>query len=166
MRDPRFTNSMGRWRTKSLFYELTLEDKSEVLFTLKEEDHEGFVSLYRLYMEMADLGEHRFAQKHLGGWSHWIEIANASWFKSYIDSWREELTAKIRTEAIVGLQEEARTGKARFQALKFLAEKGWETKPKVASARPGRPSDERIKQEAENLNRLRRDILEDHERIN
>ena len=125
----------------------------------------GFPSLYRLYMETGDITEYTFATTYLGGWSHWLELSSASWFKPYIDAWRTELETKIKSDAVKGIREEAASeSKGRLTALKFLAEGGWKAKPVKSGV--GRTTQDKIKREAERLSQVERDILEDHERMN
>jgi hypothetical protein len=95
----KFKNSIGRRLLQALFFETTLADKSQVLFTLKEQDHEGYPSLYRLYMEASDPTEYQFAVSNLDGWSHWTELCAAKWFQPYVEAWRAELAVKLDSEA-------------------------------------------------------------------
>lgn len=163
----KYTNSIGRPLTLGLFFETTGGDKTGVVYTLKDIDHEGYPSLYRLYMEAGDPTEYEFATQHLEGWRHWQMLSNAAWFAEHVDRWRWELELKLRAEAVKRIIEESRNkeSKSKFQANKFLVDGGW--KPPAEARNPvGRPSQERIKQEAERLNQMERDILEDHERLN
>ena len=166
-----YTNLSGRPLTKGLFFETNgSEDKTGVLYTLKDKDHEYegnlYKSLYLLYMEESDLTEFQFANKFLDGWSHWQMIVNATWFKEYIDRWRWELELKVKAEALKRLQNEAKeSSRNAYNANRFLVEGGWI--PRGQAKDPvGRPTQERIKREAERINQLERDILDDHSRIN
>lgn len=90
----KFRNPDGGPRyTKALFFESYLDPKI-ALYSLKDQDHNGYPSLYRLYMEEDDLTEYKFAYKYFDGWDHWMSIANASWFKDYITSWRKDLAMR------------------------------------------------------------------------
>mgnify|MGYP003669052696 CR=1 FL=1 len=44
-------NNMGVQRKKSLFFEECYDDPKDCVFTLKEYDHEGYASLYKLFMK-------------------------------------------------------------------------------------------------------------------
>lgn len=115
----KFRNSNGRRYLQGLFYETTLSDKGTVVYTLKEQDHEvevvdqttgvrerrTYPSLYRLYMEEADITEYTFATKHLDGWSHWQELCSARWFEPFLTAWRDELSRKL--EALYNARMEA-----------------------------------------------------------
>jgi hypothetical protein len=143
---------------------MVLADKSTVSYTLKEHDHEGYKSLYRLYMAERDPTEHRFATKSLEGWSHWLELCECTWFKPYIDAWRLELGIMIQSEALVNIFEEAIApmGKNVFAANKYLIEKGWI--PKDTNTK-GRPSKEMVKSEAIRIAKEEDRITADFERL-
>lgn len=152
--------SGGPWYLRGLFYETTLADKSTVLYTLKDQDHEGYKSLYRLYLEMEDLLEYDFANTHLGGWEHWQQLCNTTWFEPYITRWREELELKVRTEALRTLREDAKSSSRSAAASnRFLLEKGWA--PKV----PGRPTKQAVKDEAQKRAKLLQSFDDDYARI-
>jgi hypothetical protein len=154
----------GRRYLKGLFFEMVLADKSTVSYTLKEHDHEGYPSLYRLYMEERDPTEHRFATKYLEGWSHWLELCECTWFKPHIDAWRLELSIMIQSQALVNIFEEAIApmGKNVFAANKYLIEKGWI--PKDTNTK-GRPSKEMVKSEAIRIAKEEDRITADFERL-
>lgn len=141
-----FRNSMGKRYLRGLFFEESPEDKSACLYTLKREDHLGYISLYRLFMNEGDLTEYRFATKYLDGWSHWQELSQSSWFKPYIEDWRHELEVKVRSLALVSIQAVAAdpSHSASFQANRYLLEGVW--KPAGASKR-GRPTKDEVKAE-------------------
>lgn len=160
-----FYSTSGRALTRGLFWE-TSTDKDTVIYTLKDHPHEGFPSLYELYMDTEDPTEFTFAHEHMAGWSHWQMLVNSTWFKEFVDRWRWELELKIKANALKRLIAESTAGgKNSYATNKFLIEGGWEAK-KDAKNPVGRPTMERIKQEAERLNILEREILDDHARIN
>jgi hypothetical protein len=151
----------GQWLTKALFLETSYGETEYHLYTLKDQDDQdrGLKSLYLLYMAEEDLTEYDFAQKHLGGWEHWQELAQAPWFKRYLNRWRRELELKIKATALKGIINISNAGgKESLSALKFLVEKGWIERPE---GKRGRPTKEEIKHELTNKE------LEEHlERIN
>jgi hypothetical protein len=154
----------GRRYLKGLFFEMVLADKSTVTYTLKDHDHEGYRSLYKLYMAERDPTEYRFATKYLEGWSHWLELCECSWFKPYLERWRSELGIMIQSEALVNIFEEAIApmGKNVFAANKYLLEKGWI--PKDIHTK-GRPSKADVKKEAVRLAQEQDRVTEDFERL-
>jgi len=158
-------NSNVRY-TKALFLEESYSDKSAVLYTLKDVDHNGYPSLYRLYMEMADPLEINFAKTYFEGWEHWQMVANSNWFKSYISRWREELELSMRARALAAIVEAARDDSSKFnyEANKFLLTGGWKGK-EAKESKVGRPTKEAIKREADALFEASKDSLEDFKRL-
>lgn len=161
----KFTNESGTRYTKSLFFETTLADKSTVVYTLKDQDHKGFPSLYRLYMEEGDPFEYRFANKYLQDWTHWLTLCELSWFKPLVTRWREELDLRLKSESLARILDEARSERREaLSANKYLLEKGW--LPKGSSKEQvGRPSKEKIRTEAERLFKEHSRIGDDVERL-
>jgi hypothetical protein len=136
----------GRRYLRALFYEETGEDKSTVLYTLKREDHLGFPSLFRLYMETGDLTEYNFASKYLDGLPHWQELAGQDWFKGYAAAWRSELELRVRASALAAIEAVAKDPDhvSSFQANRYLLEANW--KADKATKR-GRPTSDEVKAE-------------------
>lgn len=120
-------NSQGKRYLRGLFYETTLEDKSTVVYTLKDKDHKGYPSLKRLYLEEEDLSEYNFANKYLDNYEHWLMLVNSLWFKEYLESWREELRLKLEAKYLNKLKEIAEdpeiSKKEAFQATKVLLDR-------------------------------------------
>jgi len=161
----KFRNEQGVYFTKGLFFEQTLGDKSSVVYTLKDQDHEGFPSLYRLYMEAEDLTEWDFADEYLGGWGHWKQLCNCAWFKPYIERWREELELKIRGAALRRIKREAKSdSRNAYTANKFLVDAGWRPKEENKNTK-GRPTKEQVKRAANEMARSETQVDEDLERI-
>lgn len=161
----KFRNSTNGRYLKGLFFEQTLADKSSVVYTLKDWDHEGFPSLYRLYMEMEDLTEYEFANKHLDGWEHWEMLCQCEWFKPYVERWRKELTLKVQARALKALRAEAQSSsKNSFMANKFLVDKGWVDKAEKSHGR-GRPSKDEVKKAADAIALTEKRLEEDMQRL-
>lgn len=160
----KFRNPASNQRLlRALFFEETGADKSTVLYTLKDVDHQGFPSLYRLYMELDDPTEWKVAQELMDGWEHWEILCNCTWFKPYIARWRKELELRMKSQALVRIKAEAKTGsKESFGANKYLLEKGWE--PKSGSSR-GRPSKDEITKAANEIARADSQLSEDFKRL-
>lgn len=127
-------DSMGKFRTQSLFLELGYG--ADALFTLKDQDHEHdgttYLSMKRLYLEFEDPTEYEFANSVLLGWKHWQRMCENKVIRKHIDEWREELEVKLRSQAIRDAIQEAKKG--HFQAAKWVADRGWSTRG------AGRPS--------------------------
>jgi hypothetical protein len=164
----RFKNASGAWLTKQLFIEYAQEDKSLSKFSLKGYDHEyrGMIypSLRRLYVESMDPTEFIFAENHLGGWEHWKAICNQSWFKEYLSDWREELETKIRAHALLRIRQTAsNSSKDALQANRLLLQGGWKLPDEKSSV--GRPTKEKIKEEAQKMFKDQNEFSEDFNRI-
>lgn len=149
--------------TKSLFLEESYDDRSTVLYTLKDVDHDGYPSLYRKYLEMGDLTEITFARTYFDGWEHWQMICDSSWFKPFIARWRKELELSVRAQALLEVQAVARTPehKSSYEANKYLLSGAW----KQDKGKQGRPSKEEIKRQANELFLSKNDTNADLQRI-
>jgi hypothetical protein len=125
--------------TRRLFYETSygLNDKTSTIYTLKDQDHpDGYISLYRLYMDEEDLTEYRFAEKYLIGWSHWLILQECVWFKPYINRWRDELRNRIRSKAQDAIKA-ALSGQKTLEAARLLLD--LTNPPKAPLKGVGRP---------------------------
>lgn len=164
---PSFRNSSNQRLTKSLFFEES-EDKSLVVYTLKDKDHtvDGVVypSLYRLFLETEDPTEYQFAVSYLDGWDHWQMLKACTWFKPHYDRWVQELEAKIISRSLARLKAEAASSsKNAFYANKFLIDRGWI--PKGEKSPVGRPTKEAIRKQADSLFQASKEAESDFERI-
>ena len=145
-----FKGGNGKWLTSRLFLENDYSDRSNAVYTLKDEDLEArgvhYPSLYRLYMEEADPVEYTFVSKHLGSWQQWELLCRSNWFKPFVERWRKELFLRLQSESLKEVMEVAKdpSHTSRMQALRFLIDRGWE--PKNTK---GRPSKEQIQKEAQ-----------------
>lgn len=160
----RYKNSVGRYYLRGLFYEETLSDKSSVLYTLKREDHQGYPSLFRLYMSVSDPTEYKFAVAHLGGWDHWLELTSADWFKPYVEAWRVELITKLQSDALSSIKAVAASeaNPNSYHANKYLLETFG--KPVEAKKR-GRPSKGSLEDEKTHQRSILADIADDAKRL-
>lgn len=136
-------DTMGRYLTQSLFLELGYNE--DAIFTLKENDHfhndKVYYSIKRLYLELEDPTEYQFANAVLCGWKHWQKLCDNKAIRRHIDEWRSELEYKLRAQGVQQMIAQGRTGS--FQAAKWLADRGWDTRA------AGRPSKEEIQREKE-----------------
>lgn len=150
--------------TQALFLEQSYEDRSKVIYTLKDEDHDGFPSLYRLYLEAKDPTEIKFANSYLDGWDHWTRLCQLDWFKPFVKRWREELELHLKAQALKNILDIAKDQKhpSSFAANKLILSGEW--KPEK-TAKVGRPSKEAIKKEAEALFNNEKQAEEDLKRL-
>lgn len=134
-----FVDEKGRYKTLSLFLEIAYD--SDAIYTLKGYDHEykgkTYLSLKKLYLELADPTEYEFANTYLADWEHWQKICNNKVLAQEVAKWRNELELKLRAEGVQWIIKSARK-KGNWLAAKFLAEKGWEVRT------AGRPSKEEV----------------------
>lgn len=153
---------MGGWLLQALFFETTLSDRPHVKFTLKDQDHAGYPSLYRLYMETNDPTEYIFATQYLGGWEHWERLCECSWFQPYVTRWRKELDLRFRAHALQNIRAIADSdAKDKLTANKILLSYA----PKGEAKGRGRPSKAEVQQEAKRMAQEQRNLKEDFERI-
>jgi len=154
----RYRAANGSWYLKALFFETTAADKTTVLYTLKDEDHKGHPSLYRLYMAMDDITEWEFSQTYFYSWEHWTILCECTWFKDTVERWRKELLLRTQAQALRAIKLEAADGKNAYHANKYLLEAGWQ---EPDGKKRGRPSKEEVKKEAdikaESLSRIAKD---------
>jgi len=165
MSDPsKFRIHTGQRKLRGLFFETTLADKTGVVYTLKDRDHEGYPSLYCLYMEADDPTEYSFAIANLDGWDHWEVLCECQWFKPYIARWRRELEIRFKARSLKALQAIAAdpTHKEYHQTNKFLVTGGWKEKTRSGA---GRPSKDEISKAARQIAEDSRDLDADLQRV-
>lgn len=163
-----FKNAMGALFTRGLFLErsYTKNDKSSVIYTLRDEDHpDGYKSLYKLYMETADPTEFVFANTYLDSYDHWMAIASTTWFEEELIRWRRDLEQKLKSKAMTTVKAIADSDghKNQFEAIKILLNAGWKEKPSGKGA--GRPTKEAIKAEIKTQANEERALNADLDRV-
>lgn len=160
----KFRSSINSRLIKQLFFEHCYgQEAKSAVYTLKDWDHEGYPSLYRLYMEMGDLKEYDFAETYLDGYEHWERLCKTPWFKPYVERWRKELLLQVQGKALRRIQEVAQTEnhKSAYEANKFLLAGSWAN----SGSSRGRPSKEEVKAEAQKIAETDKQLAEDAERI-
>lgn len=82
-----------------LFYEYRHQTTTGTIpvYTLKDTDWKDCSSMYLIYME--EESEYEAAMKLLGSWAHWNKLCKCTWFKPYLEAWRDERDIK---EAAIG----------------------------------------------------------------
>lgn len=152
-------DKMQRPLTQGLFLEIGYGPFA--IFTLDDYDKEykgkTYPSLKKVFLEEGDLGEYHFAKKYLLGWKHWQRMNENSLLRKHFDEWRDELEIKIRSEAIRSIVEDMNDN---FQAVKWLAEKGWDKKS------PGRPKKHDQEKEDGIMRRINEEFEADVIRLN
>lgn len=121
---PSFIGSGGHYLTKGLFYEFRYQcnDPDAAAYTLNENDivknDKPYKSMYKLYMQCDT--EYEAAKLLLDSWPHWVKLADSSWFKPYLEKWREEREIKEIALGKSVLIKESESGNA--SAAKALIE--------------------------------------------
>ena len=101
-------SSNGTMLTRGLFTETRHKREIPATYTLKDHEHKGFPSMYKIYMECDT--EYEASQILLGSWKHWQTLCNAPFFKKYIDAWREERRVRDTALGLETLIKEAKAG--------------------------------------------------------
>lgn len=121
--------SQGRPLTQGLFLEVGY-NVDHAIFTFKNQDHaykgKNYISLKRLYLEHEDPIEYDFATEYLLGYDHWERLCENKIIGKHVEQWRKELELKLRSQAAAQMLE--LSAENSFQAVKWLADKGWEKK--------------------------------------
>lgn len=157
-----FKDSQGRFRTLSLFRE-EKHDSYPAFFTLKPYDIDGYPSLYKKYMAIADPTEYQVAIQLFGSWAHWQQLCSTKWFCEYLDVWRAELKIMLDSERYHEMVKNVADPKTTVAATKWLADR-YGTGEDQASKR-GRPSKEEVANNVRRLTREKQDTNEDAARI-
>lgn len=154
----KFKDSQGKWLTQSLFLEFKWNE--DALYTLGDSDKEykGRIlpSIKRLYIELGDVTEYEFANEHFGGWNHWKKLRGNKAIAKHIDEAKDELELKLMATGVKQIIEHAKGDKG-YQAAKWLADRGWDTR------KAGRPSKDEVegelKKQAQDADEYSADVL-------
>lgn len=150
-------NASGKMYTKALFYELNLGG-SEVLFTLKHQDHKGYVSLRKLFISLTvhDPSEVTFAETVFGDMSYWTAIQNSPSLSEYIEEWRQVADIKRKSEAFKAIIDEVQNeGRNRYSAAKFLIDEPWKPKDRASKEKQKKTTQAARTQVNDDVERLR-----------
>ena len=127
-------NAQGVMYTKGLFYEVST-DPTTVIFTLKNDDHKGYRSLRKLYLEYCvdDPTEYNFAIAVFGDVAYWNKLKRSPILADYLPEWERTSTIERKSVAFSNLVGEVRKdGRNAFQAAKYLIEEPWKGRTKAA----------------------------------
>jgi len=137
-------DTIGKFRTQSLFYEYAYGTKSKypIFFTVKDYDYTApdgvtYPSLFKLYMSYDHIPgyEFDFATEILDGWEHFQLLLDNKLFAPLFKKAREQKEIQLQANAIKKLIQSDRNDAARY-----IAGKEWK------SLR-GRPSNEEVARE-------------------
>ena len=133
-------DEMNRFRIGSLFWESRKNDvygnPLPNFFTRntvnREFEGETFWSLRNIYFSYDHIpySEYDFALDVFGSWGHWEALAKSKVFADLVESWRDELTVRLKADAIreILIASKDNPGAIGFQAAKYLADEGYVTK--------------------------------------
>ena len=145
--DATFTkNDSGAVMTKALFYELSYNDTTHVIFTLKDKDIElpngrPAVALSQKFIDLCtmDPTEYEFASVIFGSWEIWERISNAPSVKPHVAKWRKEATIRRKAMAFKAVVSEvSEGGRSSFTAAKYLIEENWKDQGQTKDGRAAR----------------------------
>lgn len=151
------------WWSAALFWDLRHKHTTtpiDPIFSLYQK-RPGLICCRDTFIELNDPTGYKWAMEYLGSWEHWNILMKSTWFVEAYNVWIAELEMKIRSEAIIRLQEIANGDSSQaISAAKYLATLDY----KKASVR-GRPSKEELKGEMARLVKLTSEEQDDYERI-
>lgn len=163
----KYLNSNGNRLTRGLFIEWDSNyDSRMAIYSLGKEDKEVdgkvYPSLYRLYMELGDLGEGEFVEKYMYDKRHW-EMVCESVLKNEIPHWRDELRQRQFSKMLEVLERDALDPESNTStsSAKFLIEKIYR---RVPPAKVGRPSSKQDSNSGDSPN-VTGDFMEDAKRL-
>ena len=157
-----YTDTMGRFMTRSLFVETILKEQSDKgikpMYSLTGVS--GYTDVHQLYLESGDPTGYTFAIEAFDSWDHFMHLSSLQWFRKHLASWESELEIKMRSEGIKQLMKTATSeGSRGTTAAKYIADAGWKTKR-------GRPSKEDVDREQIQQARIKEDLGDDAKRMN
>lgn len=158
-----YRNELNQRYSKQLFYEQWIQLPVELRlgeppFTLHN-PREGLICFREQYINDADPTGYKTSTRLLGEFGYWKFLFKAGWFREAVESWNEELEAKLQSEALDKIREIASGDDAKaLAAAKFIAQKEYK---KGGGPKRGRPTKEevegKLQQEVDDLKRLEED---------
>lgn len=150
---------LEKWR------DMPLEKRiAEPPFTLNT-PVEGYVCFRTEYVADADPSGYTTAMRIFKDYEYWKFLMKVSWFREAVDSWNDELDAKLYAEAMSRIRSISNDEdhKGSLQAAKFLATQGY--KVDGSKAKRGRPSKEEVQGILKQTAEATRELEEDAQRI-
>ena len=135
------TDSTGRRMTVGLFKELS--DNPAAPFSIDD--------WHKEYVRLSDPTDYTAAMALIGQWEHWTMLLDCKPFMEHLTKWREEVSVKLRSEAIAELKKQSKTDKG-TAAAKWLAEQSvTKTKGRVLKNAEDNKAAERVANDAKRL---------------
>lgn len=157
-----YTDSVGRFMTRSLFVETILKEQSEkgIIPMYSLTGVKGYIDVHKMYLDHMDPTGYIFALEAFESWEHFKYLSTISWFRKHLDNWNDEVEVKLRSDGIAALMKTATTeGSRGTTAAKYIADAGWKTKR-------GRPSKDDIEKERKHQAHIKEELNDDAERMN
>lgn len=148
-----FRTPESNWlRLSSLFLESKYDETAPYTLSDADKTYKGKVypSLYKLYIQMADITEYNFANTYLESYQHWDALCGEEFFKPVVARWRKELELKVKSGALLEIiaQSASDDPRKRLEAAKYLYEKVGIAGNKSTR---GRPSKDEVTKEAKKM---------------
>lgn len=142
----KFKGYGNKWLSEALFIETAQQDDCvHALYTLQPWDRRKggkfYPSIHKLFVELGDVSEWKFASLYFDGYQHWLQIKAKPFFKEIYAAMVEELHAKLQHEAVENMLDQMREGKASQATLTYLANKGYIEKNAVGKPKRKKPED-------------------------
>ena len=146
----------GHMLSQSLFKEKAKE-KDNPIFTLSPRKVEGFINLRSIYLSLTedDPSEYVFAEEVFGDYVFWKNLCNKPWFKEYLYEWRETADTRRKSKAFKAIVDEAKEGRNKFAASKYLIEEPWKGKFTRTKAQKEKSTSQAFSSVSEDLENLR-----------
>lgn len=130
-----YLDEQGRYRVGSLFWEHRIPgimEKYPPVWTLKDVPvvYKGSTlpSLKTIYLSYDHVPtcEYQFAMDHIGSWEHWKALADSATLSTVIAQWREELSVRLKCNAIKLLMDISRESTtAGLAAARYIADEAY-----------------------------------------
>lgn len=151
-------SASGKYILAASFAEFNYSKTVEPTFTTAEEDHDGLISMERLFLEYyTDPTEYRFVQEVFDGdVRHWELMKESQYIRDLYPNWKAKALKKLQSEAMQVLVSSAlnKDNKQNLPALKYLLE--------LTDEKKGRGRPKKSKNELEVSNK---DLLADIARL-
>ena len=144
----------GHTLVKPLFRE-TCSPEDSPIFTLGTRSIDGLINLRSLFLDLVrdDPSEYVFALEVFGDWKIWKTISTSYGVVDKVREWRETADVQRKSMAFRSIIEEAKEGKTRLSASKYLIEEPWKGKSKLKEKR--QTSDKAFSSVQSDMDRLR-----------
>jgi hypothetical protein len=140
----KFKGYGNKWLTEGLFLEAAQMTDEHCIYSLQPWDRRKngvfYPSLHKLFVEMEDVSEWRFAETYFDGYQHWLLIKSKPFFKEYYTKMVEELHAKLAGKSISAMLAQVNEGTASQATLAYLANKGYIDKAPVGKPKRKKPT--------------------------